>query len=85
MPKGIGKVVDPVNTGIPAPAQNGARAPRRRATVEAARPKDDDTHEGANAYSMGVCYFGTSTGPCLMESRTERIVVGSALHSRRQT
>jgi soluble lytic murein transglycosylase len=33
--------VDPVNTGIPAPAQNGARAPHRRATVEAARPKDE--------------------------------------------
>ena len=30
-------------------------------------------------------YFGTNTGPCLMERRTERIVVGSALRSRRQT
>jgi hypothetical protein len=49
MPEGTGQVVDPVNTGIPAPAQNGAEAPHRRATVEAARPKDDEAHEEANA------------------------------------
>jgi len=31
-----------------------------------------------------ICFSRKYNGPCLMESRTERIVVGSALRSRRQ-
>jgi len=77
--------VDPVNTGIPAPAQNGARAPRTQATVEAARPKDEFARtKEANVFTETFVSFETNTGPCLMESRTERLVVGSALRSRRQ-